>query len=152
MAKKVVSKSVQRRVAVQKTAVVKKPVREVQKAPLSDMLVTLDRVIAFLDHATTALNKMNSTMENFSRMTAGVAVEKVLAKEAVATPVKKEEVAAPVEHTPSYEIVMKKLPLCNAHDAVDILIGQINNSTKLRADEKVDLLERCQARKDLIPF
>ena len=157
MAKKVVSKSVQRRVAVQ-TAAKKAPVRKVEKAPLGDVLVALDRVIAFLDHATTALNAQSAEFRalklecaNFKSVSAAPIIRTNAEVEAAIVK-KAPEVAAPVEHTPSYEIVMKKLPLCASHEAVVILRGQIENSTKLRADEKVELLKNCKAREDLIPF
>lgn len=161
----------------------KKPVREVQKAPLGEVLVTLDRVIAFLDHATTALNANTAELKSLKaevnrieisgtpsarEVGAAIAREIVTPTATVVTEVRaatREEArevnavikdarppVAEVEHTPSYEIVMKKLPLCADHEAVEIIIGQINRSEKLRADEKPDLLARCQARKDIIPF
>ena len=145
--------------ASKKKAVVKKKSVAVAKPAHreSELLVTLDRVIAFLDHATTALNRMEAAVK-------GLAANSVVTptpvthsrseerRVAVQTATVKEEEVAPVEHTASYNIVMKKLPLTADHEAVDLLAGQIKQSTKLTREEKVELLEACTARKNLIPF
>ena len=140
----------------------KKPV--VASAPKqSELLVTLDRVIAFLDHATVALNNHSSTVKGLVDALARTPVAPSRSEErrvAVQTATPKIEYSnqrmiddeAPVEHTASYNIVMKKLPVLVDHEAIDLLVGQIKGSVRLTKEEKVELLEACAARKSLVPF
>lgn len=159
-AKKKVSKSVERRVAVSKAA--PKP-RIVEKAPLGEVLVTLDRVIAFLDHATVALNSQATAMTALQRLIESANKTQITGKptEPVAPVVSKPAaVVAPVapkveataDHTASWGTVKNKLVQLTTHEAIDILMGQIERSTILRADEKEELKGDCLARKELTPF
>ena len=130
----------------------KKPV--VASAPKqSELLVTLDRVIAFLDHATVALNNHSSTVKG---LVDALARTPVAAAPVVRLRSEVQQTAAPVkeevEHTASYNIVMKKLPVLVDHEAIDLLVGQIKGSVRLTKEEKVELLEACAARKSLVPF
>lgn len=159
--KKVVSKSVQRRVAVQKSAVAKKPVREVQKAPLGELLVALDRVVTFLDHAVTALNaqsiefralKLECANLKSAPTHGGIGASPVVSvkKDPVETP----PPAAPseVEHTASYNIATKKMIAATSHEVIEIVLEQVNASTKLTKEEQVELRKFAAERKNEIPF
>ena len=157
--KKTVQKKVAVAAVVMKTPSNKKPV---EKASLSDLVVAIDRLNVFLDAAIKAYDRNTAQMERVERalndevnigvpmkVEATLATGRAIVKELVEPDEKEEE---EVEHTPSYNIVIKKMKEAATQDAIDILRGQVDLSKKLTSAEQIVLRTKLAVRKQELPF